>query len=87
MLFNSLINVVNEPTRLNALLDPIVINEDLSFLDAGTFPVPNHIRVIFKNVHIWGKIFSKKLVFAFRLMLRLLRQKCIYELRKSHMKA
>ena len=43
MLLNSLINVVNEPTRLNALLDPIVINEDTNFLDAGTFTVPDHI--------------------------------------------
>ena len=40
-----------------------------------------------KNVHIWGKIFSKKFVFAFHLMLRLLRRKCIHELRKSHMQA
>ena len=36
-----------------------------------------------KNVPIWGRIFSKKLVFAFHLMLRLLRQKCINELRKK----
>ena len=40
-----------------------------------------------KNVPVWGRIFSKMLVFAFHLMLRLLRQKCIYELRKSHMQA
>ena len=33
------------------------------------------------------RFFSKKLVFAFHLMLRLLRRKCIYELRKSHMQA
>ena len=44
MLLNSLTNVVNEPTRLNALLDiNFVINEDLNFLDAGTSTVHDHI--------------------------------------------
>ena len=43
MLLNSLINVVNAPTRINALLDPIIINDDLNFLDAGTIKVPSHI--------------------------------------------
>ena len=43
MLLNSLTNVINEPTRLNALLDPIVLKEDLNFLDPGTFTVPDHI--------------------------------------------
>ena len=43
MLLNSLTNVVNEPTRFNALLQPIVINEGLNFLDAGSFVVPDHI--------------------------------------------
>ena len=40
-----------------------------------------------KYVHIWGKIFSKKLIFAFYLVLRLIRRKYIYELRNSHIQA
>ena len=29
MILNSLVNVVSDPTRINALLDPIIINDDL----------------------------------------------------------
>ena len=36
MILNSLVNVVSDPTRINAMLDPIIINDDLNFLDAGT---------------------------------------------------
>ena len=36
MILNSLVNVVSDPTRINALLDPIIINDDLNFLDVGT---------------------------------------------------
>ena len=43
MILNSLVNVVSDPTRINALLDPIIINDDLTFLDAGTIKVPAHI--------------------------------------------
>ena len=43
MILNSLVNVVSDPTRINALLDPIIINDDLTFLDSGTIKVPAHI--------------------------------------------
>ena len=43
MILNSLVSVVSDPTRINALLDPIVINDDLNFLEAGTIKVPAHI--------------------------------------------
>ena len=44
MLLNSLINVVNAPTRINTLLDLIINNNDnFNFLDAGTIKVPSHI--------------------------------------------
>ena len=36
-------NVINEPTRQQALLDPIIIPEDLPFLDSGTIAVPANI--------------------------------------------
>ena len=38
MILNSLANVVSDPTRINALLDPIIINDDLTFFDAGSRP-------------------------------------------------
>ena len=43
MILNSLVNVVSDPTRINSLLDPIIINDDLNFLDGGTIKVPAHI--------------------------------------------
>lgn len=43
LMLNSLKNVISEPTRLNALLDPIITNEDLYYSDAGIIPVPDHI--------------------------------------------
>ena len=36
-------NVITEPTRQQAILDPIIITEDLSFLDSGTLDVPDNI--------------------------------------------
>ena len=36
-------NVINEPTRQQALLDPIIIPDDLPFLDCGTITVPANI--------------------------------------------
>ena len=38
-----MINVITEPTRQHAILDPIIIPEDFPFLDSGTFDVPNNI--------------------------------------------
>lgn len=35
LIVNSLQNVINEPTRQNALLDPIIIPVDMHFLDSG----------------------------------------------------
>ena len=43
ILINNMKNVINEPTRQHAILDPIIITEDLPFLDAGTIGVPNNI--------------------------------------------
>ena len=43
ILINNMKNVINEPTRQQAILDPIIITEDLPFLDAGTIGVPNNI--------------------------------------------
>ena len=43
LLINSMSNVINEPTRQQALLDPIIIPEDLPFLDSGTIAVPANI--------------------------------------------
>ena len=36
-------NVITEPTRQQAILDPIIIIEDLPFLDSGTLDVPVNI--------------------------------------------
>ena len=38
-----MINVITEPTRQQAILDPIIITEDLPFLDSGTLDVPDNI--------------------------------------------
>ena len=43
ILINNMINVINEPTRQQVILDPIIITEDLPFFDAGTIGLPNNI--------------------------------------------
>ena len=43
ILINSMTNVITETTRQQAILDPIIIPEDLPFLDSGTIEVPNNI--------------------------------------------
>jgi hypothetical protein len=43
LLLNSMINIIKEPTRLNALLDPIIISSDLNYSDSGTISVPQNI--------------------------------------------
>ena len=43
ILVNSMKNVITEPTRQHAILDPIIIPEDFPFLDSGTIGVPDHI--------------------------------------------
>ena len=40
---NSLKNIINEATRGNAILDPIIVPTDFSYLDNGTITVPSHI--------------------------------------------
>ena len=40
---NSLINTTNSPTRKHAILDPIIIPDDMPFLDSGTIDVPDNI--------------------------------------------
>ena len=43
IIVNSAMNVINIPTRGNALLDPILIPTDLEYSDCGTFPLPQTI--------------------------------------------
>ena len=43
LLINSMNNVITEPTRQQAILDPIIITENLPFLDSGTLDVPDNI--------------------------------------------
>ena len=43
LLINSMINVITEPTRQHAILDPIIIPEDFPFVDSGVIDVPNNI--------------------------------------------
>ena len=38
-------NVITEPTRQQAILDLIIIPEDLPFLDSGSLDVPDNISV------------------------------------------
>ena len=40
ILTNSMQNTIQSSTRLEALLDPIIIPEDMAFLDSGTIPTP-----------------------------------------------
>ena len=41
MLINSLQNVITNPTRQAAILDPIVIPDDMHYLDAGILSIPD----------------------------------------------
>ena len=43
IIVNSMMNVINIPTRGNALLDPILITSDLEYSGCGTFPLPQAI--------------------------------------------
>ena len=43
MLINSLQNVITNPTRQDANLDPIVIPDDMHYLDAGILCIPDNI--------------------------------------------
>ena len=43
LLINSLNNIITEPTRGRALLDPILISFDQTVLDSGTLQVPPDI--------------------------------------------
>ena len=40
---NSLQNVISEPTRWNALLDPILVPNDMQYLDSGILPNPPEV--------------------------------------------
>ena len=35
LLLNSVINIISEPTRQQAILDPIIIPDDMDYLDSG----------------------------------------------------
>ena len=43
MLINSLQNVITNPTRQDAIIDPIVIPDDMHYLDAGIFSILDNI--------------------------------------------
>ena len=43
LLINSMQNSISDPTRQHAILDPIIIPEDLPFLDSGTISIPSEI--------------------------------------------
>ena len=43
LLINSLQNVITNPTRQDAILDPIVIPDDMHYLDAGILSIPDNI--------------------------------------------
>ena len=43
LLINSMNNVINYPTRQNAILDPIIIHEDMPYTDCGVIDTPANI--------------------------------------------
>ena len=43
LLINSMQNSISNPTRQHAILDPIIIPEDLPFLDSGTISIPSEV--------------------------------------------
>ena len=43
MLINSLQNVITNPTRQDAILDPMVILDDIHYLDVGILSIPDNI--------------------------------------------
>ena len=43
MLLNSLTNIITEPTRGRALLDPVILHFDQQVLDSGTLTIPETI--------------------------------------------
>ena len=43
LVLNSMINVINSPTRQNALLDPILIPVDMEVSESGTIALPQEI--------------------------------------------
>ena len=43
LLINSMQNVINDATRQNAILDPIIIFDDMSYTDCGVTDTPAHI--------------------------------------------
>ena len=43
LLINSLQNVISSPTRQNAILDPILIHEDMPYCDSGVIDTPTNI--------------------------------------------
>ena len=43
LLINSMENVINVATRNNAILDPIIIYDDMPYPDSGVIDTPNHI--------------------------------------------
>ena len=40
---DSMQNSISDPTKQHAILDPIIIPEDLPFLDSGTISIPSEI--------------------------------------------
>ena len=44
LLLNSLHNIISEPTRQLAVLDPIILHEDMSHLSQSTIQIPSEIN-------------------------------------------
>ena len=43
LLINSLQNVITDATRQGAILDPTIISDNMSYMDAGVLSIPNNI--------------------------------------------
>ena len=43
LLINSMQNVISDVTRQNAILDPIIIFDDMPYIDSGVIDTPNYI--------------------------------------------
>ena len=43
LILNSLNNIISQPTRQHALLDPIIIHNDMSFLHQGILEIPSEM--------------------------------------------
>ena len=66
LLTNSLQNVIDQPTRENALLDPIIVPNDLTVYDSGVLPTPHHISDHFATYIVLPHDYSVSSVYTRR---------------------